>query len=44
MALSTTGFIRKLLDEIDKQDSWGKRQLRDLIMELMLNNELEETE
>ena len=40
--MKTTTFIRKLLDEIDKKNSWGKRELRDLIMDLMLNNDVEE--
>jgi|APSaa5957512622_1039677.scaffolds.fasta_scaffold552283_2 hypothetical protein len=39
--MKITTFIRKLLDEIDKQNSWGKRQLRDLIMDLMLTNDTE---
>ena len=40
--MKATTFIRKLLDEIDKKNSWGKRELRDLIMNLMLTNDLDE--
>jgi hypothetical protein len=31
-------FIRRLLNEIEKKNSWGKNELKNLIMTLMLED------